>query len=49
MNLRVLFRTRNISTVEQLTRYSPVPAGLDYRQAIQMLRAGTEGAVQAGR
>jgi hypothetical protein len=49
MNLRVLFRTRNISTVEQLTRYLPVPAGLDYRQAIQMLRAGTEGAVQAGR
>ena len=49
MNLRVLFRTRNISTVEQLTRYSPVPAGLDYRQAIQMLRAGSGGAVQAGR
>jgi len=35
--------------VEQLTRYSPVPAGLDYRQAIQMLRAGSGGAVQAGR
>jgi hypothetical protein len=49
MNLRVLFRTRNINTVEQMTRYSPVPAGLDYRQAIQMLRAGSEGAGQAGR
>src|ERR1039458_1284893 len=49
MNLRVLFRTRNISTVEQLTRYSPVPAGLDYRQAIQMLRARRGLLLQAER
>jgi hypothetical protein len=40
MNLRVLFKTRNIDTSEEMTRYAPVPAGLGYRQAIQMLRAG---------
>ena len=40
MTLRVLFKTRVFNTVEQMTRYSPVPAGLDYRQAIQMLRGG---------
>jgi hypothetical protein len=49
MTLRVVFKTRNINTVEQLTRYSPVPASMDYRQAIQMLRAGSGGATQAGR
>ena len=48
MTLRVLFRTRNIDTVEQLSRYSPVPAGMDYRQAIQMLRRAG-GAAQGGR
>lgn len=49
MTLRVLFKSRVFDTVEQLTHYSPVPANLDYRQAIQMLRAGTGGAAQAGR
>jgi hypothetical protein len=39
MNLRVLFKTRNFDTVQEMTRYEPVAAGLDYRQAIQMLRA----------
>ena len=40
MTLRILFKTRVINTSEQMTRYTPVPAGMDYRQAIQMLRGG---------
>jgi hypothetical protein len=38
MNLRVLFKTKNINTSEQMSRYTPVPAGIDYRQAIEMLK-----------
>ena len=49
MSLRIVFKTKEFNTEEQMTRYSPVAAGLDYRQAIQMLRAGTGGAVQGGR
>jgi len=41
MDLRVLFKSRNIDTAEEMTRYEPVPSGIDYRQAIQMLRAGS--------
>lgn len=48
MILRVLFKTRNIDTHEQMTNYTPVPAGMDYRQAIQMLRSGA-GSPQTGR
>lgn len=39
MNLRILFKSHAIDTDERMTRYTPVPAALDYRQAIQMLRA----------
>ena len=46
MALRVLFKTKIFDTDEQLSRYAPVAAGMDYRQAIQMLRAWTG---QAGR
>jgi len=49
MNLRVLFKTRSIDTVEEMTQYAPVPVGIDYRQAIQMLRAGAVSTAQAGR
>jgi hypothetical protein len=49
MTLRILFKTKIFNTVEQLTRYSPVPAGIDYRQAIQILRAGAGGVAQTGR
>ena len=49
MSLRIVFKSRNINTVEQFSRYAPVAAGMDYRQAIQMLRAGSSGTVQAGR
>jgi len=44
MNLRILFRTKSIDTTEEMTQYVPVPANIDYRQAIQMLRAGSAGA-----
>jgi hypothetical protein len=40
MDLRILFKTKNIDTTEEMSGYAPVPAGIDYRQAIQMLRAG---------
>jgi hypothetical protein len=49
MSLRVLFKTRSFNTVEEMTQYSPVPVGLDYRQAIQMLRAGPAGTARASR
>jgi hypothetical protein len=39
MTLRVLFKTKIINTAEQMSRYAPVPAGMDYRQAIQILRS----------
>jgi hypothetical protein len=29
--------------VQKMSQYAPVPAKLDYRQAIQMLRGGAEG------
>jgi hypothetical protein len=40
MNLRILFKEKNFDTTEEMTQYAPVPTGIDYRQAIQMLRAG---------
>ena len=43
MNLRILFKTKNIDTTEEMTQYAPVPANIDYRQAIEMLRAGSAG------
>jgi hypothetical protein len=49
MNLRVLFKNKNIDTVEEMTQYAPVPANLDYKQAIEMLRGGTGSAGQASR
>jgi|WetSurMetagenome_2_1015567.scaffolds.fasta_scaffold33922_3 hypothetical protein len=41
MNLRVLFKNKYFDTVQEMTQYAPVPAGLDYRQAIQILRSGS--------
>jgi hypothetical protein len=49
INLRVLFKTRNFDTVQEMTQYTPVPDGLDYRQAIQMLRTGPGAAANTGR
>jgi hypothetical protein len=39
MSGRVLFKTRVFDTEEEESRFSPLPVGLDYRQAIQMLRS----------
>lgn len=39
MTLRILFKTKLFKTEERMTRYSPVAPGLDYRQAIQILRS----------
>jgi len=47
MNLRILFKTKNIDTTEEMTQYAPIPANLDYRQAIQLLRAGSGNPAQA--
>jgi hypothetical protein len=49
MDLRILFKTKNFDTTEEMTGYAPVPASLNYRQAIQMLRGGPGGAAQGGR
>jgi hypothetical protein len=42
MELRILLKTKSFDSVQEMTRYAPVPANLDYRQAIQMLRGGPE-------
>ena len=39
IDLRVLFKTKNFDYHQEMTGYAPVPAALDYQQAIQMLRA----------
>jgi hypothetical protein len=45
MELRILFKTKSFDSVQEMTQYAPIPANLDYRQAIQMLR----GVPAAGR
>jgi hypothetical protein len=49
MNLRILFKNKDFDTTQQMTGYAPVPANLDYRQAIQMLRAMPAATAQNGR
>ncbi len=44
MNGRVLWKTKNSDSVQDYSQFAPVSAGLNYRQAIQMLRADTTGA-----
>ena len=39
MSLRVLFKNKSFDTVEEMTQYAPLPVGLSYVQAIQMLRS----------
>ena len=43
MNGRLLWKPRNSDSVQDYTQFATVPAGLDYRQAIRMLRGGAEG------
>jgi hypothetical protein len=38
MELRILFKTKYFDSVQEMSQYAQIPAGLDYRQAIQMLR-----------
>lgn len=40
MNGRVLWKQKNSDSVQDYSQFAPVPANLNYRQAIQMLRAG---------
>ena len=49
MNGRVLFKTRSFDTTEEESHFAPVKAGMDYKQGIQMLRAGQSGAGTAMR
>jgi len=39
MGLRIFFKSKTFDTLEEMTNYTPVPAGLDYKQAIHMLRS----------
>jgi hypothetical protein len=39
MNARVLWKQKNSDSVQDYSHFVPVPTNLDYRQAIQMLRA----------
>ena len=49
MTMRILFKTKEFNTNEQMTQYAPVTTGLDYRQAIQMLRPGVGSTAQASK
>jgi hypothetical protein len=46
MSGRVFIKTRTFDTTEEQTQFSPVPVGMTYQQAIQLLRSdeGTNGA-----
>jgi len=48
MTLRILFKSKNIDTIEEMSQYVPVPAGIDYRQAIRLLRSGDGNAAHSG-
>jgi hypothetical protein len=49
MSLRILFKNKSFDTTQEMTQYAPVPANLNYRQAIQMLRATPTASAKAGR
>jgi hypothetical protein len=49
MSGRVLFKTRSFDTTEDETGFAPVPEGLTYQQAIQMLRSDQGVAKSGGR
>jgi hypothetical protein len=40
IDLRILLKTKNFDSVQEMSQYAPLPAKLDYRKAIQMLRGG---------
>jgi hypothetical protein len=43
MNARVLFKSIKLDTTLELSQFSPVSSNLDYRQAIELLRAQVSG------
>ncbi len=49
MSGRVLFKNKTFDTMSEQSNFTPLPVGLGYVQAIQMLRAGTGNAGQDGR
>lgn len=49
MSGRVLFKSRVFDTVQEESHFAPVPVGLDYARAIQMLRSGPGGLGEASR
>ena len=42
MSGRVVFKTRVFSTAEDESGFAPVPQGMGYRQAIEMLRSDSK-------
>jgi hypothetical protein len=50
MEMRVLFKAKSSDSVQEFSQFEPLPVGLSYRKAIQMLRSDSEpGSRQAGR
>ncbi|HLI04539.1 MAG TPA: hypothetical protein VKU93_09730 [Terracidiphilus sp.] len=49
MRARVVFKTRIFDTIEEQSRFSPLPPNLDYRQAIEMLKSETAAGEPAQR
>src|SRR5215469_5831518 len=49
MTGRVFFKTRSFDTLEEQSHYAPVPVGITYQQAIQMLRAEQGSPAVAGK
>ena len=48
MNGRVLFKAKNSNSVQDYTDFSPLPADISYRQAIQLLRQRPAPGAQSG-
>jgi hypothetical protein len=48
MSGRLVLRTKRFETTEEESNFTPVPMGLGYAQAIQMLRSGPETVEEAG-
>lgn len=49
MSVRVVLKTRNLDTTEEESRFAPLPANIDYRQAIEMLKSGAGEGEQSQR
>jgi hypothetical protein len=49
MTGRIVVKTKSFDTTEEETNFTPVPAGLGYAQAIQLLKSGPATVEEAGR